>query len=72
MLATLGYVAAEFIQLPGDIHHVSSFEAHKVFVESGAMVRSCARFVYSLCHRAVLSCCVIVLYCVAVVVFTCL
>jgi hypothetical protein len=39
MLATAGYVTADFVKLPGDIHQVSSFEAHKVFVESGAMLQ---------------------------------
>lgn len=41
MLATLGYVVADvpLFKLPGDIHQVSSFEAHKVFVESGAMIQ---------------------------------
>jgi hypothetical protein len=39
MLATVGYITAEFVQLPGDVHLVSSFEAHNVFVASGAMVQ---------------------------------
>jgi len=39
MLATAGYITADFVKLPGDIHQVSSFEAHKVFVESGAMLQ---------------------------------
>lgn len=39
MLATLGYVVADFVKLPGDIHQVSSFEAHKTFVDSGAMLQ---------------------------------
>lgn len=39
MLATAGYVTADFVKLPGDIHQVSSFEAHNVFVQSGAMIQ---------------------------------
>lgn len=39
MLATLGWVGADFVKLPGDIHQVSSFEAHNVFVQSGGMVQ---------------------------------
>ena len=39
MLATLGWIAADFVKLPGDIHQVSSFEAHNVFVQSGGMVQ---------------------------------
>ena len=39
MLAAAGFVFAEFYQLPGDIHHVSSAEAHNVFVNSGAMLQ---------------------------------
>jgi len=39
MLATLGYVTADFVKLPGAIHQVSSLEAHNVFVESGAMTQ---------------------------------
>jgi len=39
MSAAAGFVAAEFVQLPGDIHHVSSAAAHDVFVKSGAMVQ---------------------------------
>eukprot|EP00597_Dinobryon_sp_UTEXLB2267_P019430 CAMPEP_0201099368 /NCGR_PEP_ID=MMETSP0812-20130820/8358_1 /ASSEMBLY_ACC=CAM_ASM_000668 /TAXON_ID=98059 /ORGANISM="Dinobryon sp., Strain UTEXLB2267" /LENGTH=192 /DNA_ID=CAMNT_0047355233 /DNA_START=78 /DNA_END=656 /DNA_ORIENTATION=- len=39
MLATLGYIVADFVKLPGDIHLVSSLEAHNVFVKSGAMVQ---------------------------------
>jgi hypothetical protein len=39
MLATAGFIAQEFFQLPGDIHKVSSVEAHNVFVGSGAMIQ---------------------------------
>ena len=39
MLATAGYIFADFVKLPGDIHQVSSYAAHKTFVESGAMVQ---------------------------------
>ena len=39
MLATLGWVFADFVKLPGDIHQVSSFEAHNVAVQSGALVQ---------------------------------
>ena len=39
MLATLGWIAADFVKLPGDIHQVSSFAAHNVFVQSGAMIQ---------------------------------
>ena len=39
MLAVLGFVGQEFFQLPGDIHKVSSVEAHNVFVNSGAMLQ---------------------------------
>ncbi len=39
MMAVLGFVGQEFIQLPGDIHKVSSVEAHNVFVNSGAMLQ---------------------------------
>jgi len=39
MLATLGWITADFVKLPGDIHQVSSFEAHNVFVQSGALVQ---------------------------------
>eukprot|EP01038_Epipyxis_sp_PR26KG_P012896 gene12896-17280_t len=39
MLAVLGYVGADFVKLPGDIHLVSSFDAHNVAVQSGAMIQ---------------------------------
>ena len=39
MLAVLGFVTQEFYQLPGEIHKVSSVEAHNVFVNSGAMLQ---------------------------------
>jgi hypothetical protein len=37
MLATLGYVFAEFVKLPGDVHQVTSLQAHDVAVKSGAL-----------------------------------
>jgi hypothetical protein len=37
MLATLGYVFAEFVKLPGDVHQVTSLEAHDIAVKSGAL-----------------------------------
>ena len=39
MLATLGWIGADFVKLPGDIHQVSSFEAHDVAVKSGALLQ---------------------------------
>jgi hypothetical protein len=39
MLATLGWIGADFVKLPGDIHQVSSFAAHDVFVQSGALIQ---------------------------------
>lgn len=39
MLATLGWVASTFYQLPGDIHHVSAVAAHDVFVKQGGLVQ---------------------------------
>mmetsp|Transcript_31756 Transcript_31756/g.43329 ORF Transcript_31756/g.43329 Transcript_31756/m.43329 type:complete len:205 (+) Transcript_31756:50-664(+) len=39
MLATLGFVATEFIKLPGDVHSVSPVAAHGAAVASGAMVQ---------------------------------
>ena len=36
MLAVVGFVTADFVQLPGDIHQVSSALAHDVAVRSGA------------------------------------
>jgi light-harvesting complex I chlorophyll a/b binding protein 1 len=39
MLATAGYIFADFVKLPGDVHQVSSFEAHDVAVKSGALVQ---------------------------------
>ncbi len=37
MLATLGFVVADFIKLPGDVHAVSSVEAHTAGVNSCAL-----------------------------------
>jgi len=37
MLATLGYVFAEFVKLPGDVHQVTSLQAHDAAVASGAL-----------------------------------
>jgi len=40
MLATLGWVATDLgVKLPGDVHQVSSLEAHNVFVQSGALLQ---------------------------------
>lgn len=39
MLATLGFVASEFVQLPGDIHQVSAVAAHDVAVKSGSLTQ---------------------------------
>jgi hypothetical protein len=39
MLGFLGFVATEFVKLPGDIHNVGSIEAHNVAVGSGAMAQ---------------------------------
>ena len=37
MLGVLGFVFSEFVQLPGDVHHVSPVAAHDAAVASGAM-----------------------------------
>ena len=37
MLGWLGFVATEFVKLPGAVHDVSPVEAHNAAVESGAM-----------------------------------
>lgn len=37
MLAVTGFVASEFFQLPGEVHHVSPVAAHDAAVQSGAM-----------------------------------
>ena len=38
MLATLGFVATDLgVKLPGDIHAVSSVDAHNIAVQSGSM-----------------------------------
>lgn len=39
MLATLGFIVADFVKLPGDVHLVSSLEAHNVAVKSGALLQ---------------------------------
>jgi len=39
MLATLGWIVADFVKLPGAVHQVSSLEAHEVAVKSGAMIQ---------------------------------
>lgn len=36
MLATLGFIFADITHLPGDVHAVSSAQAHDVFVQNGA------------------------------------
>jgi hypothetical protein len=40
MLGFLGFVATEFVKLPGDIHNVGSIEAHNVAVGSGRLQRT--------------------------------
>ena len=37
MLGALGFVFAEFFQLPGDVHQVSSVGAHSAAVTSGSL-----------------------------------
>jgi hypothetical protein len=37
MLAVVGFVMTEYVQLPGAIHQVSVVEAHNAAVKSGAM-----------------------------------
>mmetsp|Transcript_11981 Transcript_11981/g.12908 ORF Transcript_11981/g.12908 Transcript_11981/m.12908 type:complete len:192 (+) Transcript_11981:84-659(+) len=39
MLATLGWIFADFVKLPGEVHQVSSLEAHNVAVQSGALIQ---------------------------------
>ena len=40
MLATLGWIATDLgVRLPGDVHQVSSLEAHNAAVQSGAMLQ---------------------------------
>lgn len=39
MLATAGWIAADLSPLPGDVHQVSSLNAHAAAVESGAMIQ---------------------------------
>eukprot|EP01031_Cornospumella_fuschlensis_P033685 gene33685-40750_t len=39
MLATLGYIVADFVKLPGEVHQVSSLAAHDAAVKSGAMIQ---------------------------------
>jgi hypothetical protein len=39
MLATLGWIVADFVKLPGDVHAVSSLEAHNAAVSSGALIQ---------------------------------
>lgn len=39
MLGTLGFIASEFVQLPGEVHQVSSVAAHNAAVSSGAMIQ---------------------------------
>lgn len=39
MLATLGFVATEFVHLPGAVHEVSSIEAHNAGVTAGSMAQ---------------------------------
>ena len=37
MLAVVGFVASGFVQLPGEMHHVSAVAAHNAAVQTGAM-----------------------------------
>lgn len=37
MLGALGFIATDFVKLPGDIHNVSPLAAHDAFVQNGAM-----------------------------------
>lgn len=37
MLAIVGYIVADFVKLPGDVHQVTSLAAHDVAVKSGAL-----------------------------------
>eukprot|EP01035_Chromulina_nebulosa_P031494 gene31494-41990_t len=39
MLATLGFIFADFVKLPGDVHAVSSLDAHNAAVSSGALIQ---------------------------------
>jgi len=39
MLATAGFIGAEFFQLPGEVHQVSSVAAHDASVSSGALTQ---------------------------------
>lgn len=39
MLATLGFIFADFVKLPGAVHEVSSVAAHNVAVSSGALIQ---------------------------------
>ena len=54
MLAFLGYVVADTVQLPGAIHQVSSLAAHDVFV-SYKKIRV-SRFVHSRASRDAAKC----------------
>jgi light-harvesting complex I chlorophyll a/b binding protein 1 len=39
MLATVGWIVADFVKLPGEVHAVDSLHAHAAAVQSGAMVQ---------------------------------
>jgi light-harvesting complex I chlorophyll a/b binding protein 4 len=39
MLATLGWIAADFVKLPGAVHDVDSLHAHAAAVQSGALLQ---------------------------------
>eukprot|EP01035_Chromulina_nebulosa_P016952 gene16952-22444_t len=39
MLATAGYIVADFVKLPGAVHEVSSLDAHTAAVSSGALLQ---------------------------------
>jgi light-harvesting complex I chlorophyll a/b binding protein 1 len=39
MLAVVGWIVADFVKLPGDVHQVTSLAAHDVAVKSGALAQ---------------------------------
>lgn len=43
MLATLGFVASGFVQLPGEMHQVSAVAAHNAAVQTGKRRRERVR-----------------------------
>ena len=48
LLATLGWIVADFVKLPGDVHAVSSLEAHNAAVSSGALIQVLLWSVYQI------------------------